>query len=201
MPASGPCSTSGAHEWRRACLRSRYPCSRSDPRPFGPFHCRGSRAPLQASGSRAGLPVLFTRRVGIGCLRTSPSALALLARRGADPKARRVLRTVVAEKGRTGSAHGAIARCFGCGTFSELRCCFLTNIGYAQSKRECGARKPGIAAPRLRSPRTDDGGARGLGRGRSLEHSRNATWLILPVVICLSQRLSHACVSMNKFRL
>jgi len=25
--------------------------------------------------------------------------------------------------------------------------------------------------------------------------------LILPVVICLSQRLSHACVSMNKFRL
>jgi len=25
--------------------------------------------------------------------------------------------------------------------------------------------------------------------------------LILPVVICLSQRLSHACVSMNNFRL
>ncbi|KAL2343664.1 hypothetical protein Fmac_004949 [Flemingia macrophylla] len=25
----------------------------------------------------------------------------------------------------------------------------------------------------------------------------NATWLILPIVICLSQRLSHACVSMN----
>ena len=24
-----------------------------------------------------------------------------------------------------------------------------------------------------------------------------ATWLILPVVICLSQRLSHACLSMN----
>jgi hypothetical protein len=29
------------------------------------------------------------------------------------------------------------------------------------------------------------------------ESERNATWLILPVVICLSQRLSHACVSMN----
>ena len=27
----------------------------------------------------------------------------------------------------------------------------------------------------------------------------NATWLILPVVICLSQRLSHACVSINSF--
>jgi hypothetical protein len=25
-----------------------------------------------------------------------------------------------------------------------------------------------------------------------------ATWLILPVVICLSQRLSHACLSINK---
>ena len=25
------------------------------------------------------------------------------------------------------------------------------------------------------------------------------TWLILPVVICLSQRLSHACLSINKF--
>jgi hypothetical protein len=26
-----------------------------------------------------------------------------------------------------------------------------------------------------------------------------ATWLILPVVICLSQRLSHACLSINYF--
>ena len=25
------------------------------------------------------------------------------------------------------------------------------------------------------------------------------TWLILPVVICLSQRLSHACLSINNF--
>ena len=29
------------------------------------------------------------------------------------------------------------------------------------------------------------------------ESVTDATWLILPVVICLSQRLSHACVSMN----
>ena len=41
------------------------------------------------------------------------------------------------------------------------------------------ARPPRGRAARPRSP-----------RGR-------ATWLILPVVICLSQRLSHACVSMN----
>jgi hypothetical protein len=28
---------------------------------------------------------------------------------------------------------------------------------------------------------------------------KEATWLILPVVICLSQRLSHACLSVNEF--
>ncbi|GKV20110.1 hypothetical protein SLEP1_g30274 [Rubroshorea leprosula] len=33
--------------------------------------------------------------------------------------------------------------------------------------------------------------------GEAPVSARNATWLILPVVICLSQRLSHACVSMN----
>src|SRR4051812_30324094 len=29
--------------------------------------------------------------------------------------------------------------------------------------------------------------------------NENVTWLILPVVICLSQRLSHACLSINVF--
>jgi hypothetical protein len=29
--------------------------------------------------------------------------------------------------------------------------------------------------------------------------SHEVTWLILPVVICLSQRLSHACLSINNF--
>ena len=38
----------------------------------------------------------------------------------------------------------------------------------------------------------------GVGQAHAVPAShRNATWLILPVVICLSQRLSHACVSMN----
>lgn len=32
---------------------------------------------------------------------------------------------------------------------------------------------------------------------RATTSLRDVTWLILPVVICLSQRLSHACVSMN----
>ena len=45
--------------------------------------------------------------------------------------------------------------------------------------------------PRLRAP-----GTRPVPTGRP---SRAATWLILPVVICLSQRLSHACLSINCF--
>jgi hypothetical protein len=32
-----------------------------------------------------------------------------------------------------------------------------------------------------------------------MEMMGEGTWLILPVVICLSQRLSHACVSINSF--
>ncbi len=45
-----------------------------------------------------------------------------------------------------------------------------------------------------------------LGQGRSCSESRDElrsvkveTWLILPVVICLSQRLSHACLSMSLY--
>ena len=30
-------------------------------------------------------------------------------------------------------------------------------------------------------------------------YTKKVTWLILPVVICLSQRLSHACLSINNF--
>jgi hypothetical protein len=33
----------------------------------------------------------------------------------------------------------------------------------------------------------------------NLFHLIVVTWLILPVVICLSQRLSHACLSINIF--
>ena len=34
-------------------------------------------------------------------------------------------------------------------------------------------------------------------RGGRTAAWRTVTWLILPVVICLSQRLSHACLSIN----
>ena len=48
--------------------------------------------------------------------------------------------------------------------------------------------------PNERRPARHDASARrpALARLRG-----RATWLILPVVICLSQRLSHACASMN----
>jgi hypothetical protein len=38
---------------------------------------------------------------------------------------------------------------------------------------------------------------RGLGPVGRVD--KEVTWLILPVVICLSQRLSHACLSINNF--
>ena len=54
--------------------------------------------------------------------------------------------------------------------------------------------------------RGDDRGSSGGARCKaapSFFHGRRsrkaATWLILPVVICLSQRLSHACLSINCF--
>ena len=50
------------------------------------------------------------------------------------------------------------------------------------------------APARERVPRCWDG----LGL-RALPFRKVVTWLILPVVICLSQRLSHACLSINKF--
>lgn len=72
----------------------------------------------------------------------------------------------------------------------------------------------GMGSPRglLSAPKTmllaNDGRAR-LVSGRALPGQaglmrraaslRNATWLILPVVICLSQRLSHACLSISNY--
>ena len=44
---------------------------------------------------------------------------------------------------------------------------------------------------------TQGGAGNGLPCRRLRLASKAATWLILPVVICLSQRLSHACLSIN----
>ncbi|KAL0288928.1 UNVERIFIED_CONTAM: hypothetical protein Sradi_7085600 [Sesamum radiatum] len=75
--------------------------------------------------------------------------------------------------------HGVVARSLGCG-------------------KHGGYEAPGLCLPRNKRStlRANDARRRlGLvpcGRRGSV---RNATWLILPVVICLSQRLSHACGS------
>ena len=60
-------------------------------------------------------------------------------------------------------------------------------------------RGPPRRSKRVRAPvpKSDEVEAGLLRRAR--RRQRIATWLILPVVICLSQRLSHACVSINSF--
>lgn len=60
----------------------------------------------------------------------------------------------------------------------------------------------GALAPRAYKPspfgKTDSRHDGRLARWSALaRRGGRATWLILPVVICLSQRLSHACASMN----
>ena len=58
-----------------------------------------------------------------------------------------------------------------------------------------GTRRPGASRPPLVNcsapPRA------GCRRGLAAAALRIVTWLILPVVICLSQRLSHACLSIS----
>lgn len=75
----------------------------------------------------------------------------------------------------------------------------------AHSALPVTARKGAAAREAARPPTpTDQRPLRGTDRPAARQLSaraRVATWLILPVVICLSQRLSHACVSMNEFRL
>lgn len=118
------------------------------------------------------------------------------------------------DSGRTGTGRGAKARGFGCGTFGEHATSVVDATGARKNRRTtCGrsggrGRRAAICPAALasvgRSVASDERRGRpgllGL-LGRPLGKSRNATWLILPVVICLSQRLSHACVSMNEFRL
>lgn len=122
----------------------------------------------------------------------------------------RSVQSLPCKRGRTGTGRAAMARGFGCGTFSE-RIASVADARNAQiDGRRAGVAAGGVVGQRCSGPFAPVGrsvasderrGRSGSGRGRPLGNSRNATWLILPVVICLSQRLSHACVSMNKFRL
>jgi hypothetical protein len=94
----------------------------------------------------------------------------------------------------------------------------LTRVRRTRGRRLKRVRSGGLGSRRVspRSPYGRNGAARGwlssavvTNSGRSLRRSslvpglasgacRTVTWLILPVVICLSQRLSHACLSINK---
>ena len=72
----------------------------------------------------------------------------------------------------------------------------------------CNSRVGGPATEALSEKPSQSIGLQSCGLGRRISGlsafgrrvcERIATWLILPVVICLSQRLSHACLSMNCF--
>ena len=65
-----------------------------------------------------------------------------------------------------------------------------TSTNYSGGPRE------GTANRNRPSERTAPRGEAGREAGGG---SRIVTWLILPVVICLSQRLSHACLSISNY--
>ena len=76
-------------------------------------------------------------------------------------------------------AHGMVARTpGGCPRAGRGRASHVARPSRSTARR--------LGAPRVPPPTSG-------GRGRSTV----ATWLILPVVICLSQRLSHACLSIS----
>ena len=66
--------------------------------------------------------------------------------------------------------------------------------------RICGGRL-GVAFLAIPLPRYNSGRFGGLPAALFTQRSRRTivTWLILPVVICLSQRLSHACLSISNY--
>ena len=89
--------------------------------------------------------------------------------------------------------HGHLARAIGHGCCPRYRLTVALppclRIGETLSKDDGRPRPPPPPLPRP--------GAAGARRPAPARRRGRATWLILPVVICLSQRLSHACASMN----
>ena len=97
------------------------------------------------------------------------------------------------------SGSRGLASAYGCSGFDGLG---LPRLPYPEhdvrlrsahgSRRRLPRRVQRCAPPSLRG-----GGWCRPGPRRVGPRTGRATWLILPVVICLSQRLSHACASMN----
>lgn len=81
---------------------------------------------------------------------------------------------------------------------SDVECCAWTRgLGLDPSKLHALSLDANDCRARLGGPTEAPNGAPRGTVMRAPASGRNVTWLILPVVICLSQRLSHACVSMN----
>ncbi|KAL2223559.1 UNVERIFIED_CONTAM: hypothetical protein Sindi_3080600 [Sesamum indicum] len=155
------------------------PCSGSDNIP---------RKPLQSSAPSALLPwprsvscaaYLSRRHSIVPNVPFSPCAAPLgAAARGGPQGARCVPRPAHGPHVPGSLAHCVVARSLGCGThggYEGLGLCLPRKQAFGAS---CERRPPPFWARPM----------------RAAESVRNATWLILPVVICLSQRLSHACV-------
>ena len=70
----------------------------------------------------------------------------------------------------------------------------VTFVSHSLSLHHCKLLASGCGTL-ARAPAPEGGGLDHL--RASCSERRRATWLILPVVICLSQRLSHACLSIS----
>ena len=176
-------ATVAAREWFWIRMSRRAPCLRAaNRRSDNPFIL----APSAASGLGASSVVCaFYPAYGNSALSTRRSALFVSYERGAANEAVLVCppSAALVASAQTGPLGSASA--YGCGKHIGLG-----GLGpRAQSRRF-------YWPPSLRRRSARRRLSRGLRRGGRREG--RATWLILPVVICLSQRLSHACVSMNQ---
>ena len=174
-----------AREWHRAYAACRAPCLRNEPAAPTPHH--SSIGPKGATPcGRVRFPVLHARvqsKDGTSTDRPKPGKLRPASPRGGSggPQGRgprpRAWRSDPPSRPRPRASAGP--------------------QDAERSEREGGAQRP----PR---PDRDRNGNQAPARPPGAPRPRDAaasyedaTWLILPVVICLSQRLSHACVSMN----
>ena len=164
-----------------ACVGMLDPCSGSDNIPRKPLQ---SSAQARSCLGRGRFPVLHTHREGIPLSRTSRFRPALHPsgpRRGVDLKA-----PAVSHVPRTAARARVV------GPLRRRPISRMRNTRWVRGLGLCLPRKQAFGASCERRP--PPFWARPM---RAAGSVRNATWLILPVVICLSQILSHACVSMN----
>ncbi|KAL2223995.1 UNVERIFIED_CONTAM: hypothetical protein Sindi_3142600 [Sesamum indicum] len=154
------------------------PCSGSDNIPRKPLQ---SSAQARSCLGRGRFPVLHTHREGIPLSRTSRFRPALHPsgpRRGVDLKA-----PAVSHVPRTAARARVV------GPLRRRPISRMRNTRWVRGLGLCLPRKQAFGASCERRP--PPFWARPM---RAAGSVRNATWLILPVVICLSQRLSHACI-------